>query len=144
MITDIIEIQQLLHRYCHVLDRGTIEEIIDVFHRDAVLLPRYQGNESFSGRDTIRAWYQNYKKTVKDSVRNLRHKVTCPWIQVSGNEATSVCYLDADYVNKSTAEVVVAAGRYEDKLVKDEGRWWIKEREILVDGFYPLGPQTNA
>jgi hypothetical protein len=144
MNDDIIEIQQLLHRYCHVLDRGTVDDVVDVFHRNAMLLPRYQGDESFRGREAIRDWYQNYEKTLKASVRNLRHKITCPWIQVDGNEAISVCYLDADYVDASTGKFVIATGRYEDKLVKDEGRWWIKERAILVDGFYSISPPKDA
>ena len=144
MSNDIVEIQQLLHRYCHAVDRGTVDDVVDVFHRNAVLLPRYQGDESFSGREAIRGWYRNYENTVKSSVRNLRHKITCPWIQTSGVEASSVCYLDADYIDNSTDDLVLATGRYEDKFVKEEGRWWIKERAIHVDGFYALGRHKEA
>ena len=60
----------------------------------------------------------NYEKTVKRSVRKLRHQVTCPWTQVNGNEAISVCYFDAYYVDNSTGVLGLAAGRYEHKLVE--------------------------
>jgi ketosteroid isomerase-like protein len=139
MADDITEILQLLHRYCHALDRGSVDEILDVFHPDAVLLPRYQGDESHRGREAIRGWYVDYENTVKAAVRELRHKITCPWIQVQGKEATSVAYLDADYVARESGEMGLAAGRYEDKLVKEKGRWWLRERAILLHGVLPLG-----
>lgn len=138
MKDDVTEIQQLLYRYCHTLDRGTVDEVMDTFHRNAVLLPRYEGAKSFIGLDAIRGWYLNYEQTVKSSVRNLRHKITCPWIQVDGNVASSVCYLESDYIDNSTGGLAFAVGRYEDKLVKEEGRWWIKERSIFVDGNYRI------
>ena len=144
MKDNITEIQQLLHRYCHTLDRGIVDEVMDVYHRNAVLLPRYQGDKSFNGSEAIRGWYLNYEKTVKSSVHNLRHKVTCPWIQVNGNEATSVCYFDAYYVENSTGVLAFAAGRYEDKLVKEEGRWWIKERSIFMDGNYRISHKKDS
>ena len=31
---DTIEIEQLLYRYCHALDRGTVDEVIAAFHLD--------------------------------------------------------------------------------------------------------------
>ena len=143
MNDDITEIQQLLYRYCHALDRSTVDDVMDVFHPNAVLQPRYEGDESYSGAEAIRGWYMNYEKTIKGSTRNLRHKVTCPWIQVNGGEGNSVCYLDADYVDSSTGAFVLAAGRYEDKLVKEDGRWWIKERVILIDGFHLLSKKSH-
>jgi len=139
----ITEIQQLLYRYCHALDRRTVDDVMDVFHPNAVLLPRYEGDESYIGREAIRGWYVNYVKTIKGSSRSLRHKITCPWIQVNGDEANSVCYLDADYVDSSTGAFFLAAGRYEDKLVKEEGRWWIQERVILIDGFHLLSKKKS-
>ena len=36
-------------------------------------------------------------------------------------------------MSNANGEMGVATGRYEDQLVKDQGRWWISERVILVD-----------
>jgi hypothetical protein len=33
MHQDIVEIEQLLYRYCYALDRGTVDEVIEAFHR---------------------------------------------------------------------------------------------------------------
>jgi hypothetical protein len=138
VVEDHLAIQQLLHRYCHALDRGPLDEIADLFHRDAVLLPRYESDERYEGRDAVRGWYGRYIDNFRSKVRHLRHKIESPLIEITGNEATSVCYLDADYVTTETDEPAVGLGRYDDKFVKDEGRWWFKERTIVVYYTYPL------
>ncbi len=112
---------------------------MEVFHEDAVLLPRYQSEESFKGKEAVRAWYERYDKAFRDRTRSLRHTISSPMIQVDGNQATSVCYLDADGIDSDSGRAFQVLGRYEDKLIKDEGRWWIAERAIIVDGNYSLG-----
>ena len=130
---DIAEIQNLLNQYCHAVDRGSVDDIVAVFHRDAVLAPRYLGDEVHKGSEAIRAWYSNYDRKVRATVHPMRDKITAPYIQVDGDHATAVCYLDADFVTNAGGDMGVATGRYEDKLVKDGGRWWIAERVIIVD-----------
>lgn len=132
VVEDQLAIQQLLHKYCHVVDRGTVDEIANLFHRDAVLLPAYESDERYVGRNDVRGWYENYDKTLRSEVRYLRHKIESPVVEVSGNEATSVCYLDADAITIATDEPMIVFGRYDDKLIKDQGRWWFKERKIIV------------
>ena len=139
MIEDIVEIEQLLNRYCHAVDRGTVSDIMEVFHDDAVLLPRYQSEESFKGKEAVRGWYEKYDKTTRDQTRSLRHTISTPMIQVDGTVATSVCYLDADGIDSSSGIPFQVLGRYEDKLIKEDGHWWIAERAIIAQGSYQLG-----
>jgi len=124
---DVTAIEQPLHQYCHAVDRGSVADILAVFHPNAVLRPVYQGDEVYKGRDAVGAWYRRYDETVRASVRDMRHKIMCPYIQVRGDEATAVSYLDADFVAIKTDTMGVASGRYEDKLVRDGGRWWIAD-----------------
>lgn len=138
VVEDHLAIQQLLHRYCHVVDRGTADEVADLFHRTGVLLPRYESDERYEGREAVRGWYARYMENFRATLRYLRHKIESSVIEVTGNAATSVCYLDADYIASETNQATVAFGRYEDKFVKDGGRWWFKERTILVYYSYPL------
>lgn len=138
VVEDHLAIQQLLHKYCHAVDRGTLDEIADLFHRTAVLLPRYESDERYEGREAVRGWYARYIENFRSKVRYLRHKIESPVITITGNEATAVCYLDADSITASTDEPVVAFGRYDDKFIKDEGRWWFKERAIILYYTYPL------
>ena len=133
-VEDQMAIQQLLHRYCHALDRGNVEEVVELFHSDAVLLPAYESDARHVGRDAVRDWYTNYDRTLRANVRYLRHKISCPAIEVSGSTATSVCYFDADAIPTGSDESIVLLGRYEDELVKDAGCWWFKERKII--GYY--------
>jgi hypothetical protein len=133
-VEDQMEIQQLLHKYCHALDRGSVEEVVELFHRDAVLLPAYESDARHVGRGAVRDWYANYDRTLRANVRYLRHKISSPVIEVSGNMATSVCYLDADAIPTGSDASIVLLGRYEDELVKDAGRWWFKKRKII--GYY--------
>ncbi len=138
LVEDYLAIQQLLHKYCHVVDRGTADEVAALFHRDAVLLPRYESDERYEGREAVRGWYQRYMENFRSKVRYLRHKIESPVIEITSNEATSVCYLDADSITASVNEANVAFGRYDDKFIKDGGRWWFKERTIILYYSYPL------
>lgn len=139
MSEDVTAIEQLLHQYCHAVDRGSVEDILAVFHADAVLRPVYLGDDVHKGREAVGTWYRRYDETVRASVRNMRHKITCPYIQVRGDEASAVSYLDADFVDAKSGAMGVATGRYEDRLVREGGRWWIADRTIIVDGSVSLG-----
>ncbi len=138
LVEDYLAIQQLLHKYCHVVDRGTADEVAALFHRDAVLLPRHESDTRYEGREAVRGWYQHYMENFRSKVRYLRHKIESSVIEITGNEATSVCYLDADSITASVNEANVAFGRYDDRFIKDEGRWWFKERTIILYYSYPL------
>ncbi|MCS6925158.1 MAG: nuclear transport factor 2 family protein [Candidatus Binatia bacterium] len=138
VVEDYIAIQQLLHKYCHAVDRGTADEVAELFHPDGVLCPRYESDERYEGREAVRGWYARYMENFRTKVRYLRHKITSPVIDITGDEATSVCYLDADSVSLSSNQPSVAFGRYEDKLIKDGGRWWFKERTIIVYYSYSI------
>ncbi|MBW2498162.1 MAG: nuclear transport factor 2 family protein [Deltaproteobacteria bacterium] len=132
MIQDVVEIEQLLYRYCHAVDRGTLDEILDTFHRDAILLPRYQGDATFEGKPSIRAWYEVFLQTERARAHSVRHTISTPMIQVDGARASSVCYLDVDGVVRDGGEAFQLLGRYEDELVKDGARWWLAKRSIIA------------
>jgi SnoaL-like domain len=133
MIEDVIAIEQLLHRYCFVVDSGTPDEIASLFHESATLVPVYSGGEPCNGRAAIREWYAAYDGNLRSKVDHLRHCVTNPLIDVQGNEATSRCYLTADSVPKKSGVPNTAVGYYVDRLIKDGGRWYFKERQIHVN-----------
>ncbi len=133
MTDDIVAIEQLLHRYCFAVDRGTADDVAALFHESATLMPVYSGNPACRGRAAIREWFANYHRDWHARVDHLRHCVTNPVIEVSGNEATAQCYLSADAVPKASGKPYSVSGYYLDKLVKDGGRWWFTERQIHVN-----------
>lgn len=132
VVEDYAAILQLLYRYCHLVDRGTLDQIVALFHHDAVLLPRYESAERYEGREAVRSWYERWIAESRATVRHLRHTMSTPVIEIAGNEATAVCYVDVDSIPISTNKPWMARGRYEDKLIKEEGRWWFRERAIIV------------
>jgi ketosteroid isomerase-like protein len=133
MREDQVAIEQLLNRYCHKLDRGEIDAVVELFADDAVLIPAYEGDARHTGRAAVRAWYTRYAANTIAAVRGLRHKISTAMIEVDGDSATSVCYLDADSVNLQTGKRSLVGGRYEDRFVRTPDGWRIAERRIVID-----------
>jgi ketosteroid isomerase-like protein len=133
MSDDLIAIEQLLNRYCHRLDRGDVRGVMALFTDDAVLVPEYEGSGEHKGRAAVETWYTRYADTVVAATRGLRHKISNAMIEVDGDRATSVCYLDADSVNPDTGRRTLVGGRYEDELRRDGGTWRISRRRIVID-----------
>jgi 3-phenylpropionate/cinnamic acid dioxygenase small subunit len=129
---DIVEIEQLLYRYCFLLDSGSAEEVAALFSETAVLVPTYSGEAPASGRAAILQWYVDYQTGTRGAVNHLRHVVTNPMIEVSGDQATAQCYLTANAVSKATGKASWTAGLYQDKLVREAGRWRFAERRIVI------------
>ena len=129
---DIVEIEQLLYRYCFAVDSGAPEDVAALFSETAVLVPVYTGAAPASGRAAILQWYVDYQKGARAAVDHLRHTVTNPLIEVSGDRATARCYLTANSVSKTSGKANWSAGLYKDKLVREAGRWLFAEREIHV------------
>jgi ketosteroid isomerase-like protein len=129
---DIVEIEQLLNRYCFAVDSGGPEEVAALFSETAVLIPVYTGEAPAKGRPAILQWYVDYQKATRAAVDHLRHAVTNPLIEVSGDHATAQCYLTANSVSKTSGKASWTAGTYKDKLVREAGRWLIAERQIHV------------
>jgi ketosteroid isomerase-like protein len=131
--SDVIEIEQVLYRYCFAVDMGTPDEVAALFAEDAVLKPVYTGGEAVTGRAAIREWYVNYQKNTRGATTHLRHTVTNPVIDVTGETASARCYLTADSLSKASGKASWSAGYYLDRLVKRGGAWQFAERQIHVN-----------
>lgn len=140
-IEDILEIQKLLARYCYLIDKGAIDEAMELFHPDILFHPAYEGDRQYKGLEAVKNWYMKYSAINEKALQFLRHTISSPVIDVNGNEAVSMCNMDADAVVEKTKEASRHIGRYEDKLVKVDGRWLLIERTIFVNKIYSLGPQ---
>ena len=138
MHKNIIEIEQLLYRCCHAVDQGNIDNIMSVFHPNATLIINWEETGKYSGHEEIRQWFFNYTQVMKSAVKYLRHKITCPFIEVNGDEATAFSYLDVDAAAKDANQVIITVCRYEDKLTKLDGQWLLKEKSIFMDDTYTV------
>lgn len=138
MFRDIKEIEQVLYRCCHAVDQGNIDQIMGVFHHDATLIINWEENGKYSGHGEIRQWFLNYTRVMTSSVKYLRHKITCPIIEINGNDASAASYLDVDTASKDNRHIIVTVCRYEDKLCKLDGHWYLKEKSIFMDDTYTI------
>ncbi len=130
--SDIVEIEQLLYRYCFAVDGGEAEAVAALFAEDAVLVPVYTGEAPVEGRAAILGWYQRYGQAVNAGANHLRHVVSTPLIDVDGDRARAQCYLTANSISKASGQASWTAGAYHDELVRRDGRWLFKRREIHV------------
>ena len=122
------EIRETLYRYSHTIDYGPGERWADeVFTGDGVFdvftvkgRPIHKEN----GRAELAA-YLGTKKLPP--VQYDKHLIFSPLITVNGDEATVESYfVGLDDIAERPRMFVF--GRYSDKLVKEGGRWLIKER----------------
>lgn len=134
---DEVAIWQLLCRYCHLVDRGEMADLVDLFHPQATLI--LPPNPPAQGSEAIRRAYDDWEKTARKPTVWLRHQINTPYIRVEGDRAKSVCYLTADFLLKKKNRAQALVGRYEDQLVQTEGEWLFWRREVIIDSRLDFG-----
>lgn len=136
-IGDKVAIWHLLCRYCHLVDRGDMTDVVNLFHPDGVVV--FPSSPPARGREAILEAYKNWQRTAREPTVWLRHQINTPFIVVDGDRATSTCYLTADFLLLKKRRVQAMTGRYQDELVRQEGRWLLWQRDILIDSRVDLG-----
>jgi ketosteroid isomerase-like protein len=134
---DEMAIWQLLCRYCHLVDRGEMKDVVNLFHPEATLI--FPPNPPAHGKEAIEQTYDNWLQTAREPTVWLRHQISSPFIDVEKDRATSICYLTADFLLRKKQKVQALVGRYEDKLVRHNGRWLFWHRKIIVEARLDLG-----
>jgi hypothetical protein len=128
-MTDYEMIQNLLSAYCFKTDRGTAEEIGELFWADGRTV--FDGNVH-QGIETIVTGLQKWIDKRRAPLVGLRHMVHAPHIEIDGDTATSEVYYDADAHSKNRGKLIQLRGIYIDKLEKRNGEWRFIERETQI------------
>ena len=136
-------VRQVLSRYCFALDRGALQELGLLFHRDATFSVSFEREQQHTGRETIQSWYERFFQQRPGHYRHMRHKIYEPLVTIHGDTATAATYFDSDSVDRD-GKVHVIAGRYDDTLVKESGQWFFKERTISVLYHYSPGSSQEG
>lgn len=121
----------LLSRYCTLIDQGDLVGLSELFHVDARFSVSFDSEPVHIGRDAILAWYTHFFTSRPAKVRYPRHKIFEPDLVVNGKRATAATYFDSDFVEPND-NVTVFAGRYDDVLIRERGRWYFSERTITI------------
>src|SRR5262245_32218679 len=125
------KIREVVHRYCWTVDRGTLEEVMHFFDDPCEL--RLVPGKPYIGRAAVQSWYEAY---IENRMEVLRHLIHNQIITVQGDTATSKSYFDA--VGDLKGEAIMAAGFYEDSLLRVRGKWKFTEKIIRLDYIAPL------
>jgi uncharacterized protein (TIGR02246 family) len=158
-IADRLEIQDVVGaRYAMALDSSDAQAYAALFTEDAFLSV---AGRPFQGRKAIVDMVANSKKRL-DALDSrpaslagrrcgpVRHVVTNFVINITGNTATSNSYSTEigsngrDEKQHGNPQSIMNVCRYEDSLVKQDGKWLIAKRLITCDMFgkRPGGPDT--
>jgi SnoaL-like domain len=126
-------ITEVLHRYCHAVDRIDHKMGSTIWHPDG--LAHYEGIFEGTGQEFM-AW-------CLDSMRQMdgvSHQLTNILIEVDGDRATSESYVHA--CERTAGNDIIVYGRYSDKWSFRDGEWRIDERSFHNDVTWvqPAGP----
>jgi uncharacterized protein (TIGR02246 family) len=155
-IEDRLAIEDLIGgEYAMALDTSNPQAYANVFTEDAYLSV---AGRPFHGRKEIEAMVAEFDKgRAKYDTRKaapgqhlwgpVRHVVTNPVIHITGNTATSNSYSTEigsngrDEKQHGNPQSIMNVCRYEDNLVKQNGKWLISKRLITCDMF---GKRSHA
>lgn len=119
-LEDVHAISQLRATYCQALDDGHWEDLTATFVPDG----------TFNGLSTVRGHAEmlEFFPGLQDTVSAWWHFSSNETVRVSGNSATGVTWLLQPCVVDGESQL--AAGRYEDKMVKTPEGWKFQERKV--------------
>lgn len=124
---DRLAIQEALSRYCHYLDRGQWDEFAALFTDDCQLdLSQMLG--LYEGTIGIR----QFADLMRSAGVFMRHLVTNLVVEGDGERARAWAYVLA-ITGPPGARQQQSTGRYEDELVKRDGRWLLHRRRLTLD-----------
>jgi 3-phenylpropionate/cinnamic acid dioxygenase small subunit len=135
-LLDRAEIEELITRYVTALDTRDADMYAGVFAEDAVYeLP---GNVVHHGRSAIRKIVTDLQESrarndaAGKPSPSLYHAMFNHSIElVDATHAQHQCYAQTVRAAEGGQFVVGFMGRYEDYLVKQDGRWYIQSRKLV-------------
>ncbi len=123
------EIRDLLYRYCYALDAQRFQEVGEMFTEDGVmhslLVVKAEGRQAVVD-------FLTRAVPAKGEGPARKHCTVNTLIRLDGNTATASSYM-LFFRESENGIMTASAGRYEDLLVKQNGTWKIKLREIHLD-----------
>jgi hypothetical protein len=144
-LQDHLDIEQLLMRYAAAFNTQDAEAYVGTFTPDGSLELRRDVDQApflgpFKGREALRKqWFPKGGVSGGRKFGPMRHVTTNHEINVQGDFATVRAFFMEVVSNGSNIPpgskppTIHAMGRYEDELVRLEGRWLFKRRVVITD-----------
>ncbi len=126
-IKDREAIREVIHRYCHAVDRCDLEELKGCYHADG-----YDDHGFFAGNAHE---FADYVIPVLEQIDSSCHSISNTRIKIKGNQAACGSYWSV--IHRLRHEAGFAdfwhQGRYLDVFEKRGGEWKILHRVIVGD-----------
>ena len=123
---DRLAIAEIMAAYCHAIDLGRWDDFPALFTEDCRLdFGSLMG--VFEGHEGVR----RFGETLQRIGLFMRHYTTNLILRGDGEVARGECYVLA--ITGAPGSSSQTTGRYEDELVKVNGRWRIRVRRALLD-----------
>lgn len=124
---DIIEIEQLVARYNHAIDKGDGEKWADCFIESGIM---DAGGQLIEGKEALAEFAVRFRAGVR-CPRHVTHNMV---VDVEDETATLTAYVHMwDSVGDPPVVKLAASGVYDDRLVKREGTWRFIRRTLVLD-----------
>ena len=125
---DRLAIHELLARYCRVIDYGLWDEFTSLFTTDCVvdfgeLMGRHEGHEGVKQLGGM----------IGGTGLFMRHLVSNVIVErAEADRADVFCYVLA-LTGSGPPGLMQTTGRYEDEVVKRDGRWLLRKRRAVIE-----------
>jgi uncharacterized protein (TIGR02246 family) len=119
-----LAIQELCARYCHTIDAQDSDGWADCFTADGVFA--FDGH-AIQGRAALREYAEVHARVMR-----CRHMTLNHLYEVDGDRASGVSTTVVTLATEGGYKILGQAA-YEDRLVKQDGRWRIASRQLRTD-----------
>lgn len=120
-------VRELRYRYHQYINESRWDEVAGLFTENAVVKIGYLS--SSEGRDAIHASFTSIPKSVKFLKQFIHNHI----VEVRGDEASGISFMEAKYGTKDGKSLFVAA-RYAESYARTAEGWLISE--MLVDIYF--------
>jgi ketosteroid isomerase-like protein len=133
-VADRIAIQDLIARYAWALDTGEVEALVRCFTPDCVVIEEvFEDPDRWEGHEGVRRLGEHYRNAAGFPGR--QHHVSQSLVEGEGERAAVKSFAFVTECRGEPPYTLRFTGYYDDRLLKRDGQWLIRERTIrLWDG----------
>lgn len=124
-VADKLAIYDLVFQYCRGVDRRDFASLDKLYHAQSI--DDHGGMFKGTGKEFV-AWLPDVLSVMKVT----SHQVTNHLVTVVGDKAEGEVYCTAYHLTEDDQELIIG-GRYLDKYIKEDGRWYFQHRKIVMD-----------
>ena len=136
LLEDKEEIRELLVAYGRDFDKRDFTAYAGLFAKDGVWMGGGDGAHAYTGPEAIREFVT--KTFPPSSFPGSFHIMSSPDIRIDGeNTATAWSRWTYVVIGLHGEPAPFAAGHYEDTLVREDGVWKFKKRQVLAEAAHP-------